>query len=323
MATTTYTTNTPAATQSSTDPGASLQQLQNQLDQAQTAQDQQTRQNAALKQNIAALQSALGTINQIVTAYDQANAGVTQDVTDLTDYRDTKETMVEALLGTNKAAIDTAIAGCDKDIADAKQKATDAHNALKTAKDASDAANADLAGKQQVFDDLKNLLASISKKVADAKSLRKDIDSAEQNEQWAWMYFLLQELKSRLDAVGLQTPDAFETNVTQAWTNLKDARLTTSDKTEAWVEAKAAYDVAAKTADQAVKGRKDAIKHAISKYNAQAQAAGATASQSAQASAATPVQSAQGTATAPAQSAQPVAAAAAPSAQAASVATKK
>jgi|SRR5882724_11769688 len=251
------------------DPATLLEVLKTQLEQEQTKQDKLTRDNAALKEDILALEKGGNDVKQAVTAYGQAYEGLRKDEQGLTDDWTAKQTRVEAVIGQNKAAIDKIADEYDNSVTQMEQDRS-LENKKDSAEKQLEPAKRDLKEKEDHFEKAMKSSTRLTQKFNEIKNLRKQIDTAEGQKQPATMYFLLRDIKKTLDSDRVVPPEELESKLTRAWAELKAAKDAFRKKKSESDDAKANFEAGVKTLTQLKQQRKEKILADISQYNSPA-----------------------------------------------------
>jgi hypothetical protein len=186
---------------------------------------------------------------KMLEAYEKA-AGKTKDDLDAAARKIEQELrMAEAAVKDQKDAIEGAVKDVDKAIDTAwseSRKAQEEHTKLWEDQKRLDA---EAGQKENALADVKKGPANTEKQVKDVKALVEQADKAEGADDYAGMYFLLNEARSAASDIKIPTAAEYEQQLKTATQEAEDAAAAVAANRKKFEEAKAAAALKAKVLD--------------------------------------------------------------------------
>ena len=248
-------------------PEEQLEKLQKKQEKQQKRLDELEQRLKATDDAIAELEEQIGEVGNIVDEYEANLPDYQLSVQNLEGYAAIKTAMLEAVVDAEDVqAIEAAIAGVESGIEDL-QAIVDAKKAeYEDALAAETAAEAAVTDRQADWDAAVNHQASIEDNLSKINDLRTEIESEEEAEAYAVMYYYMGQLNDCLDETKVlttTTPDALRTQLHEARAAIDAAEEAAAQAIEDRKAAEEALEEAQKNLDEAQAARLDNILDAL------------------------------------------------------------
>ena len=248
-------------------PEEQLEKLQKKQEKQQKRLDELEQRLKATDDAIAELEEQIGEVGNIVDEYEANLPAYQLSVQNLEGYAAIKTAMLEAVVDAEDVqAIEAAIAGVESGIEDL-QAIVDAKKAeYEDALAAETAAEAAVTDRQADWDAAVNHQASIEDNLSKINDLRTEIESEEEAEAYAVMYYYMGQLNDCLDEAKVlttTTPDALRTQLHEARAAIDAAEEAAAQAIEDRKAAEEALEEAQKNLDEAQAARLDNILDAL------------------------------------------------------------
>lgn len=192
----------------------------------------------ALKSAVTAQTLLVDEIEKSSVAFAKGLDGLQKDVTDITDYREKKAGMIDAVLGTKKEKVVAKIKEVDDKIKAQQDTVNKKSGEADAARASADTAQKQMDAKQDDFNRYKQLASELAGNIQKMKGFRSKIEENDDPPRAASMYVYINELKKVLDVTTVPSQADFDKKLNEYWKALDDAKKDYRDKKLAWETAK-------------------------------------------------------------------------------------
>jgi hypothetical protein len=238
-----------------------LGQLEDLAQQNQANIDKISKDNALVRQKIAALKAGLGEVVQTVKAYTQSSKLIA-DQSSLQSFVDKQMDIAVAAVGPNKTALDGIVTRVDADIQTQAKLTTDLQSSSDNAAAAQTAALNTATEKQAAYDFAKTTQSRAQAALSDLNVLKNQASSAAGSGNFALMYATLLEMKGVLSSLVAPSPGDLQAQLYTALSDLHATLNDASDKKQASDAAAADLAAAQKKLNELKLSRRDSVLNA-------------------------------------------------------------
>jgi chromosome segregation ATPase len=210
--------------QDSPTPRAKIDQLKKTLAENGVHAQELTNRNAELAEDIQELEKAWVEVEQLVSAYTNSIERIRKDKKTYDEYWQTKRKMIDAAVKDKKDTIDKVIADYEESIEKAQCKLKQATADDQKCKEEYEKAKKAQQEKQWTYDKVKRHRQDIGKNLQELGQLRDSIESADNQQDTASMYFLIKEIETVLEQTKTEDVDRYKKRLFKEWEMLKPTK---------------------------------------------------------------------------------------------------
>lgn len=203
--------------------GDKLAGLKKSFQDNQTQAEQLAKKAETFKQQITELERATSEIKQVVTSYTSLSTKLTQDKKELGDFLSTKEKMVDAAVGAQKAVVEKLMQDYEARRQELQKKAEDTAKQYEIANEEYLAEVKTAEDTKKAWEAVKSGQQSVDAKLKELKSLKTQFEQEDAKNNTGAMYFLIKEMRSIIDQINIVSPSDLEKNLSQAAEDLNNA----------------------------------------------------------------------------------------------------